>query len=110
MDDITLRRHVLAELRNAPLIDAARIGVSVENGVVTLTGEVRNFAEKCIAERVAFRVRGVRGLLGRIEVRYPERPEAGDEARAVRLALGIPGLAGAVAGAKCGVTGLGRPS
>lgn len=110
MDDITVRRHVLAELRNAPLIDAERIGVSVENGVVTLTGDVRNFAEKCIAERVAFRVRGVRTVLGRIEVRYPEAPEIGDEALALRIGRAMSGLIGDPARGTRRATGLGRPS
>lgn len=73
MDDITVRRHVLVELRNAPLIDAERIGVSVENGVVTLTGDVRNFAEKCIAERVAFRVRGVGRSVDSTSFSHPEQ-------------------------------------
>lgn len=86
MDDITVRRHVLDELEYAPMVDAAQIGVAVNDGVVTLTGHVRNYAEKGIAERVTLRVRGVRAVIERIEVRYPENPRVGDEALAERCA------------------------
>ncbi|MBP2492788.1 osmotically-inducible protein OsmY [Methylobacterium sp. PvP062] len=86
MDDITVRRHVLDELEYAPMVDAAQIGVAVDDGVVTLTGHVRNYAEKGIAERVTLRVRGVRAVIERIEVRYLENPRVGDEALAERCA------------------------
>jgi osmotically-inducible protein OsmY len=86
MDDKTVHQHVLDELEYAPMIDAAQIGVIVENGIVTLTGHVRNYAEQGIAERVALRVRGVRGVVERIVVRYPGSPGLGDEALAERCA------------------------
>ncbi|MER2268284.1 BON domain-containing protein [Methylobacterium oxalidis] len=86
MDDMTVRKHVLDELEYAPMVDAAQIGVTVENGVVTLSGHVRNYAEKCIAERVTLRVRGVRAVVEQIEVRYPNNPRLGDEALADRCA------------------------
>lgn len=86
MDDKTVHQHVLDELEYAPMIDPAQIGVTVENGIVTLTGHVRNYAEKSIAERIALRVRGVRGVVERIEVRYPNNPRIGDEALADRCA------------------------
>lgn len=86
MDDKTVHRHVLEELEYAPMIDAAQIGVTVENGIVTLTGHVRNYAEKGVAERVTLRVRGVRGVVERIAVRYPDDPTVGDEALAERCA------------------------
>lgn len=86
MDDNTVRQHVLDELEFAPMIDAAQIGVTVENGVVTLSGHVRNYAEKSIAERAALRVRGVRAVAEQIDVRYPDNPRIGDEALADRCA------------------------
>ncbi|KQQ13258.1 transporter [Methylobacterium sp. Leaf123] len=78
MDDITVRRHVLAALGLAPMIDAAQIGVTVESGVVTLRGHVRNCAEKGIAERIVLRVRGVRAVVEQIEVHYPATSRSGD--------------------------------
>ncbi len=86
MDDLTVRQQVLDELEYAPMIDAAQIGVTVENGVVTLTGHVRSYAEKTIAERMALRIRGVRAVAEQIEVRYPDNPRIGDEALADRCA------------------------
>ena len=38
MNDLSLRKTILEELEFQPDIDAANIGVAVENGAVTLTG------------------------------------------------------------------------
>ena len=62
MDDKDLRQSVIEELDFTPSFDAADIGVAVENGVVTLTGHVRSYAEKLAVERAAQRVRGVHGI------------------------------------------------
>jgi len=86
MDDIIVRRHVLDELDYTPMVDAASIGVAVEDGVVTLTGHVRTYAEKGLAEHVALRVRGVRAVVERIKVRDPNTAPVGDEALADRCA------------------------
>ncbi len=54
MDDKILRQFIIDEFDYEPSIDAANIGVAVENGVVTLTGHVANvpdYAEKITAER-----------------------------------------------------------
>src|SRR5438270_756092 len=53
--DIELQRDVLHELAWEPSVDAAHIGVSVKDGVVTLTGHVPSYAEKYAAERAAKR-------------------------------------------------------
>lgn len=67
--DAELQRHVIEEFDFDPSIDAARIGITVEDGVVTLTGHVPTFAEKLAAEEVAKRVHGVRAVANEIEVR-----------------------------------------
>lgn len=54
------------------------IGVTVEDGVVTLTGHVHSFAEKHTAERVAQRV-GVRAIAQEVVVRLPENKMAADD-------------------------------
>ena len=54
-----LKTDVMDELMFEPSIDEAGIGVAVNDGVVTLTGHVKNFAEKMAAERAATRVDGV---------------------------------------------------
>ena len=42
-----------------PSLDERRIGVSVDGGIVTLTGEVNSYAERWKAERTVERVKGV---------------------------------------------------
>ena len=80
MDDKTLRQHIVDELEFDPRIDAAHIGVAVEEGVVTLTGHVPTYAQKVAAERATEGVKGVKAIAMEIEVRYPfERPTADDQ-------------------------------
>jgi osmotically-inducible protein OsmY len=67
--DAALRQNVLEELEWRPEINAAHIGVTAENGVVTLSGHVSTYAEKRAAEEAAQRVAGVRGVAADIEVR-----------------------------------------
>lgn len=69
MNDGTLRQDIIDELDFEPSIDAADIGVAVENGVVTLTGHVPTYAQKVTIEDVVRRVKGVKGIAEEIEVR-----------------------------------------
>lgn len=76
--DSEIKRDVEDELRWDPDIDATDIGVSVKNGVVTLTGYVRSYLQKTEAERDAKRVAGVVGVANDLEVRLPfinQRPD-----------------------------------
>lgn len=70
--DEDIRRDVEAELQWDPDIGAADIAVAVKDGVVTLAGFVRSYAQKWQAERDAKRVSGVRGVANDIEVRLPD--------------------------------------
>lgn len=88
MSDMQIRDAILDELAFDPTIDAANIGVAVENGVATLTGHVVNFAEKMAAEQIAQRVRGVRAIAMEIEVRYPGGPQTADD-QIARRALDV---------------------
>jgi osmotically-inducible protein OsmY len=92
--DEELRRDVLAELEYDPSLDARKIGVAVEDGIVTLTGEVSSFAEKWNAERAAERVEGVRGIVNKIEVKivgdYSDTDIAREAADALRWNLMVP--------------------
>ena len=98
MDNEQLRQSVIEELEFDPSIDAAGIGVAVENGVVTLSGHVHSYAAKLAAERAARRVRGVRAIAQEIEVRYPSDKKTADDEiakRAVAIlqwdAMSLPG-------------------
>ena len=84
MDDKTLRQFIIDELDFEPSIDAANIGVAVENGVVTLTGHVASYAEKIAAERTVQRVKGVHAIAQEIEVRYPDQAKRSDDEIAQR--------------------------
>lgn len=69
MSDITLRQDIIDELEFEPSIDAADIGVAVENGIATLTGHVPTYSQKVTVENVVGRVKGVKGIAQEIEVR-----------------------------------------
>jgi len=76
--DTNLRRDVLDELEWEPSIDATEIGVTARDGVVTLTGSVKSYAEKLTAERDTKRVHGVKAIANDIEVRLPGTAERTD--------------------------------
>jgi len=76
--DSDIKRDVEAELQSDPSIDATDIAVAVKNGVVTLSGFVRSYAEKLEAEAAAKRIASVVGLANDLEVRVPaadQRPD-----------------------------------
>jgi osmotically-inducible protein OsmY len=79
MTDSELQRDVLDELRWEPTVDEAHIGVSVKNGVVTLTGHVPSYAEKFAAERAAKRVHGVKAVANELDVKLPGSSRRTDE-------------------------------
>jgi osmotically-inducible protein OsmY len=66
--DIQLQQDVLAELKWEPSVNAAHIGVEVNDGIVTLAGHVGSYAEKWGAEHAAQRVSGVKALAVEMEV------------------------------------------
>jgi osmotically-inducible protein OsmY len=67
--DVHVRTAVVRQLDWDPEVDASAIGVTADDAVVTLTGFVNSYVEKLAAERVAKRVRGVRGVANDITVR-----------------------------------------
>jgi hypothetical protein len=79
MGDKLIRQNVIDELDFDPSIDAAHIGVAVENGIVTLTGHVGSYTERVAAEKAAQKVRGVRGVVEEIQVRFGGETPPRDE-------------------------------
>jgi len=63
MEDKVLKRLVEDELEFQPSVEAAHVGVSVENGIVHLSGHVPSFREKTAIESAVKRVKGVRGYV-----------------------------------------------
>jgi len=84
MSDKTLGQTIVEELDFEPSVDAASIGVAVDNGVVPLTGRVASYAEKVAPERAIQRVNGVRAIAEKIEVRYPNDKQTADDQIAER--------------------------
>lgn len=78
--DSELKTAVLAELKWEPSVEAAHIGVTAKDGVVTLMGHVGSFAEKHAAENAAGRVKGVKAIAEEVEVRLPFNIKHDDEA------------------------------
>jgi len=68
MTDNELKHHVQNALDWEPSIDAGDIGVSVDEGVVTLRGNVGSYVEKVSAERVTLRVYGVKAVANDLSV------------------------------------------
>ncbi len=76
--DLELRRDVLDELEWEPSIDAAGIGVTAHEGIVTLSGNVKTYTEKLTAARAAERVRGVKAIANDVEVQLGRGHERTD--------------------------------
>jgi len=74
-----LQHEVLAELEFDPSVDATKLGIMAEDGVITLTGHVPTFSDKWSAERVVKRVHGVRAVANEIDVRLPSTASLDDE-------------------------------
>ncbi len=79
MSDIDLQQDVLDELKWEPSVNAAQIGVSAKDGVVTLTGQISSYAEKYSAEKAAKRVHGVRAVANEIDVNLPGSSQRTDQ-------------------------------
>lgn len=71
VNDSDLQKNVIDALKWDPGISHEHIGVSVNNGVVSLFGTVPSFIEKYEAEKVASKVIGVQAIVEKIEVKLP---------------------------------------
>lgn len=87
--DTQLYDALHAELMMDPVIDATRIKIDVQHGIVTLSGQVCSYAEKLATEKIVQSTAGVVALAIEIEVRQPgsNRRNDTDIARAATDAL-----------------------
>jgi osmotically-inducible protein OsmY len=69
--DERIREEVNERLTEDRYVDATEIEVSVEEGIVTLSGKVDNRAEKRLAEDCADDVSGVRDVNNLLRIREP---------------------------------------
>lgn len=95
MSDLCLRQDIIDELEYEPSINAANIGVAVNNGVVTLSGHVRSFVEKHTVERIVRGMLGVRAIAQELEVRLPDSKKTADDEIAQRV-LAVLGWAATI--------------
>ncbi len=87
--DIQLKKDIEEELRWDPKVNSAQIGVTVENGAVSLLGTVNTYAEKWAAEDAIRRVSGVRTVAQDLTVKILSDHKHSDSeiASAVQSAL-----------------------
>ena len=76
--DAQIQTDVLAELKWEPRVLPNEVGVTVKDGVVTLTGWVDSYTKRWAAEDAAHRVRGVKAVANDIEVRISREGERTD--------------------------------
>ena len=77
--DREIQDAVERRLRSAPDMDAADVGVSVQDGVVVLTGTVRTFAEREAAEQTALATESVLDVANEIVVNIPRQAHHTDQ-------------------------------
>ncbi len=66
-----LQHDVENAIKWEPLMHDAEIGVSVKNGVVSLSGTVDSYVKKMEAENASKKVKGVKAIVEHIEVKFP---------------------------------------
>jgi osmotically-inducible protein OsmY len=72
--DVDLQTAVTEELHYTPSINSTHIGVSVNDGAVTLSGHVDTYPELLLATKAAQRVRGVTALAQHLSVHNEYAP------------------------------------
>ena len=85
--DEKIRDAVLHQLDWEPDFDASGVGVTVEDGVATLTGTAATYADKFAIERAVKRVYGIRGVANDIQVKLADERNDSDIAHDCVMAL-----------------------
>ena len=67
-----LQKDVQDAIKWEPLLNAAEIGVTAKDGVITLTGTVDSYAKKLEAEDAAKNVSGVKAVAEEIVIKYSD--------------------------------------
>ena len=96
--DEEIQQDVLDEMRWDTRIHPNEVGVSVKDGIVTLTGWVDSYLKKVAAREAASRVRGVKAVVNDIEVQLPGSAERTDQDLAAAVLNSLKWEAGIPAG------------
>lgn len=88
-NDVQIQQEVQRELSWDPRVGETEVGVSVQHGVVTLSGTVTSWAKRMAAQEAAHRVNGVLDVANDVTVKLPGGLVRSDTeiALAVRQAL-----------------------
>jgi osmotically-inducible protein OsmY len=73
-----LQRDVQEAIKWEPLLNAAEIGVTAKDGIITLTGVVDSYAKKSEAEKAAKNVVGVKAVVEKIQLQFGSCDKADD--------------------------------
>jgi osmotically-inducible protein OsmY len=65
-----LQKDVQNAIKWEPLLNAAEIGVTAKDGVISLTGVVDSYTKKLQAENAAKNVAGVKAVVEKIEIKF----------------------------------------
>lgn len=71
LTDNDLLHHIDTELDRDPTIHSRQIGVVVKNAIAHLAGHVDSYWERCAAERAAWRIAHVQGVVNELRVEVP---------------------------------------
>jgi osmotically-inducible protein OsmY len=74
-----LQQDVQDAIKWEPLLNAAEIGVTVKDGIVTLTGVVDSYSKKTEAEDAAKNVAGVKAVVEKLEVKFTNSADKKDD-------------------------------
>ena len=77
--DQQLKQDVTHELQWEPSVNETHVGVSVKDGIVTLSGHVPTYGEKYGAEKGAKRVLGVKAVANELDVKIASDRKRSDE-------------------------------
>lgn len=88
--DADIQRDVLDELDWERQVQPSKIDVSVNGGIVTLSGTIDSYPKRWAAQEATFRVLGVKAVVNELEVQLPSDAEHADEgiAQAALAAFG----------------------
>ncbi len=78
-----LQKDVQDAIKWEPLLNAAEIGVTVKDGVVTLTGTVDSYVKKSEAEDAAKNVAGVKAVVEKIQIKFGHEDKMDDNEIAI---------------------------
>ncbi len=80
-----LEKDVREEIKWSPILTGAEIGVTANDGVITLTGTVDSYPKRLAAEDAAKRVKGVKAVAEEIQVRSSGLPARTDTQIAISI-------------------------